>query len=74
MKNPLYIEASGVRLRRSICGRCCLPCVWLGEAIRVDLAEGGFEILHVCLPCVRRSRLSVAAGGRVRYGREVQAA
>jgi hypothetical protein len=25
----------------------------LGEAIRIDFVEGGFQILHVCLPCRR---------------------
>jgi hypothetical protein len=53
MKAPRYIEASGVRLRRPTCGRCGEPVEWLGEAIRIDLAEGGFQILHVCLPCRR---------------------
>jgi hypothetical protein len=59
MKNPFqngslrYVEANGVRFTRSVCGYCGLPCVYLGEAIRIDLAEGGFQILHVCLPCRR---------------------
>ena len=59
MKNPLrddplnYVEAFGTRFIRSVCGYCGLPCVYLGGAIRIDLAEGGFQILHVCLPCQR---------------------
>jgi hypothetical protein len=55
MDNPQnYFEAYGVRFIRSVCGYCGLPCVYLGEAIRIDLAEGGFQILHVCLPCRRQ--------------------
>lgn len=69
-----FIEANGTRLRRSTCGRCGEPVGWLGEAIRVDLAEGGFQIVHCCLPCLRRSRLSVAAAEYVRHGGEVKAA
>jgi RNase P subunit RPR2 len=74
MKDPRYIEASGVRLRRPTCGRCGEPVEWLGKAIRIDLAEGGFTILHVCLPCMRRSRLSVAACGHISHAKEVRAA
>jgi hypothetical protein len=80
MKNLLqrnslnYVEASGVRLPRSTCGRCGLPCVWLGEAIRVDLAEGGFTVVHSCLPCLMRSRLGAARGLSAGRGREVRAA
>ena len=54
-----FIEASGRRFRRSTCGRCGEVVEWLGEAIRVDLSEGGrFQIVHSCWPCLRRSRLS----------------
>jgi hypothetical protein len=75
MKAPRYIEASGIRLRRPTCGRCGEPVEWLGEAIRIDLAEGGFQIIHVCLPCLRRSRLSVTRGETVSHSKwEVQAA
>lgn len=59
-----FIEAFGNRFPRSICGRCGLPLVWLGESIRVDLAEGGFVILPICLPCVRRARAIAALGIR----------
>lgn len=48
-----FIEVLGNRFRRSTCGRCGLPCIYLGEAIRVELAEGGFVVLHVCLTCAR---------------------
>lgn len=63
-----FIEALGSRFRRSTCGRCGEPVEWLGEAIRVDCVEGRFEILHVCLPCVR---VCDAQAGR---GEEAQAA
>lgn len=74
MKDPRYIEATGVRLRRPTCGRCGEPVEWLGEAIRIDLAEGGFQIVHACLPCVRRSRLNVVLGGSAGHGTEARAA
>lgn len=61
--NPLdYVEAFGTRFTRSVCGYCGLPCVYLGEAIRIDLAEGGFRILHVCLSCRRLLCLDRACG------------
>lgn len=59
-----FVEAFGQRFRRTICGRCSFFCVALGEAVRVDRAEGGFEVLHVCLSCVRRARPAVAPAGR----------
>jgi RNase P subunit RPR2 len=68
MNNPQnYVEAFGARFPRSVCMRCGFPCVYLGEAIRVDLAEGGFTVITVCLTCVRGSRLDAAC-------REVRAA
>lgn len=61
-----FIEAPGVRLRRSTCGRCGEPVEWLGEAIRVDLAEGGrFQVVHSCWPCLRRARLRAISGKEV---------
>lgn len=39
--------------RRVACCECGNFCFWLGEAVRVECAEGRFEILHACLPCVR---------------------
>lgn len=57
-----YVEAFGARFTRSVCRLCGLPCVYLGEAIRVDLAEGGFEVVHLCLPCRRRARAHAALG------------
>ena len=69
-----YIEVNGRRLRRPTCGRCGEPVGWLGEAIRVDLAEGSFQIVHCCLPCLRRSRLSAAGGGAANHIKEVLAA
>lgn len=74
MKDPRYIEASGVRFPRPTCGRCGEPVEWLGEAIRVDLAEGGFQIVHACLPCVRRSRLSAARALSAGHETEARAA
>jgi hypothetical protein len=71
MKNhhrQTFVEAFGVRYLRSICGHCGLTCVSLGEAIRVDCAEGRFVILHVCMPCVKRRAL------RAGHGREARAA
>ena len=41
-------------VRRSACASCGGPASPLGEAIWVELAEGGFEIIHSCLACVRR--------------------
>ena len=71
MRRSTFVEAFGVRYRRTVCGRCGLFCVHLGEAVRVDFAEGGYAILHVCLPCVRRARLAVLGAER---GQEVKAA
>jgi hypothetical protein len=69
-----FVEAYGHRFRRSTCGRCGEPVEWLGEALRINRAEGGFTMLPVCLPCVRRSRLSVVPGGSVSHETEVMAA
>lgn len=76
MRGMTHIEVNGVRLRRADCARCSLPVYRLGEAIRVDCPEDTFwAILHVCLACVRRSRLSVTRGETVSHVRgEVQAA
>lgn len=38
--------------RRAACARCEEPVITLGEAIRVDRVEGGFEIIHLCTECV----------------------
>lgn len=40
--------------RRAACFNCNGPASPLGEARRVELAEGGFSIVHFCLSCVRR--------------------
>ena len=53
MSEMTHIEVNGVRLRRSVCGFCGLPVVFLGMATRIDLAEGGFHIVHCCWPCLR---------------------
>lgn len=74
MKDLHYIKASGVRLRRPTCGCCGEPVEWLGEAIRIDLAEGGFQILHVCLPCQRFLCSDSARGLSGGRGTEVLAA
>jgi hypothetical protein len=47
-----YINGYG--FPRVSCSRCGGACIYLGEAVRVDLAEGDFQILHVCRSCVRR--------------------
>lgn len=44
------------RVRRSACFECRGPASPLGEAVRLDLAEGGFTVIHTCLRCVRRRR------------------
>lgn len=69
-----FVEAFGVRYPRVVCARCCLPCVYLGEAIRVDMAEGGHRILHVCIACVRRFRLGAAHSSHVNHGSSIKAA
>jgi hypothetical protein len=60
-----YVEGLGRRFPRSTCGLCVRPCVWLGEVIRVDLAEGGFQVV-LCLPCRQRSHLNADCGTKVR--------
>lgn len=57
-----FIEAYGRRFRRATCGRCGQTCAFTAEAIRVDLAEGGFQIVHSCWPCLRRTRLNAVRG------------
>jgi len=53
-RNILYRRAYVEGFRRASCGRCQFAVEALGEAIRVDIAGGGFQILHVCLACFRR--------------------
>ncbi len=60
--------------RRVVCCLCGCPCFWLGEAIRVDMAEGGYRIVHACLACVRRFRLGVAHSSPVNHGSSIKAA
>ncbi len=49
------------RARRVSCFACAGAVVMLGEALRVDLAEGGYLVIHNCLPCVRRRNLRTCA-------------
>ncbi len=49
------------RARRVSCFSCGNPASPLGEAMRVDLAEGGYLVIHNCLPCVRRRNLRTCA-------------
>ncbi len=50
--------------RRALCFNCAGPASPTAEIVRVDLAEGGYEIVHFCLPCVRRRKLKPCAFGR----------
>lgn len=70
MNNPLYIEVSGIRLRRSTCMNCGEPCRWLGEASSIDLAKGGVAIMHRCMACLRRAGLSVTRGETADHARK----
>ncbi len=49
--------------RRASCFTCAGADVMLGEALRLDLAEGGYLVIHNCLPCVRRRKLKPCAFG-----------
>jgi len=50
-------------LRRVACFECGQPASPVGEAVRVDLAEGGYEVVHTCVACVkaRQGRGALAA-------------
>jgi RNase P subunit RPR2 len=74
VRKRAFVEGLGRRFRRSTCGRCAEPVEWLGEAVRVDLAEGGFQVVHCCLPCLQRYRLSAAGGKVINHAKEVWAA
>lgn len=72
MKNHAqnYVEANGARFPRSTCMNCGEPSLWLGEAISIVLAEGGFAIIHRCMACLRRANLSVTRGETAGHTRE----
>lgn len=38
---------------RPACLRCGAPVEWLGEALRIDCAEGRAVVAHVCRGCQR---------------------
>ncbi|MDQ3256969.1 MAG: hypothetical protein M3R15_24270, partial [Acidobacteriota bacterium] len=48
---PLRDARVAGTFRRATCARCEAPVIALGEAIRVERVEGGYEILHVCAAC-----------------------